>query len=75
MFFATQPRAPSDTDSASENGDEDTELLTTLFNPRIKSKRDNEKKETMIKQVYEEYCVSVTQMWYIMFSLLKGLFL
>ena len=65
MFFATHPRALSDTDSASENWDEDTtsvtELLTTLFNPRIKSERDNEKKEMMMKQVYEEYCVSATQ--------------
>ena len=54
MFFATQPRSQSDTDSASENGDEDTssvpELLTTLFNPRIRSERDSEKKEIMMKQ-------------------------
>ena len=65
MFFATQPRSQSDTESASENGDDDTtsvpELLTTLYNPRIKSERDSEKKEMMMKQVFEEYYVSATQ--------------
>ena len=27
MFFATQPRAPSDTNSASENWDQDTTIV------------------------------------------------